>query len=178
MIKQHKRIIFNGNNYSDEWQKEAKKRGLLNLRNTVDALPELVSKPVIAAFTKHKVLNERELKAREEINFEAYNKTINIEAQLMVLMANRYILPAALEYTRLVGQAVVAAKAGGVGEQAGQDAAVNAGEAERQAEVDVGRAGQGAGAQRRQLARAREVLPRQGHPADGDACATPATPSS
>jgi glutamine synthetase len=113
VIKQHKRIIFNGNNYSDDWQKEAKKRGLLNLRNTVDALPELVSKPVVAAFTKHKVLNERELKAREEIAFEAYNKTINIEAQLMVLMANRYILPAALEYTRQIGQAVVAAKAGG-----------------------------------------------------------------
>ena len=63
-------------------------------------------------------------KAREEINFEAYNKTINIEAQLMVLMANRYILPAALEYTKQVGQAVVAAKAGGVAEQAGQGAAV------------------------------------------------------
>ena len=113
VIKQHKRIIFNGNNYADEWQKEAKKRGLLNLRNTVDALPELVSKAVVTTFTKHKVLNERELKAREEINFEAYNKTINIEAQLMVLMANRYILPAALEYTKQVGQAVVAAKAGG-----------------------------------------------------------------
>src|SRR5690606_7021742 len=66
------------------------------------------------AFTKHKVLNERELKAREEINFEAYNKSINIEAQLMVLMANRYILPAALEYTKEVGQAVAAARAGGV----------------------------------------------------------------
>jgi len=120
VIKQHKRIIFNGNNYSEEWQKDAKKRGLLNLRNTVDALPELVSKPVIAAFTKHKVLNERELKAREEINFEAYNKTVNIEAQLMVLMANRYILPAALEYTKLVGQAVAAAKAGGAPSKQGK----------------------------------------------------------
>ncbi len=120
VIKQHKRIIFNGNNYSDEWQKDAKKRGLLNLRNTVDALPELVTKPVIAAFTKHKVLNERELKAREEIAFEAYNKTINIEAQLMVLMANRYILPAALEYARQVGQAVVAARAGGAPSKQGK----------------------------------------------------------
>ena len=120
VIKQHKRIIFNGNNYSDEWQKEAKKRGLLNLRNTVDALPELVSKPVIAAFTRHKVLNEREIKAREEINFEAYNKTVNIEAQLMVLIANRYILPAALEYTKLTGQAVAAAKAGGVPSKQGK----------------------------------------------------------
>ena len=114
LVKQHKRIVFNGNNYSDDWQKEAKKRGLLNLRNTVDALPELTAKPVVAAFTRHKVLNERELKAREEINFEAYNKTINVEAQLMVLMANRYILPAAFEYTKLVGQSISAAKAGGL----------------------------------------------------------------
>jgi glutamine synthetase len=120
LIKQHKRIIFNGNGYSEEWQKEAKKRGLLNLRNTVDALPELSSKAVVTTFTKHKVLNERELKAREEINFEAYNKTINIEAQLMVLMANRYILPAAFEYTKQVGQAVAAAKAGGAPSKQGK----------------------------------------------------------
>jgi glutamine synthetase len=120
VIKQHKRIIFNGNNYADEWQKEAKKRGLLNLRNTVDALPELTKKDVVAAFTKHKVLNERELKAREEINFETYNKTINVEAQLMVLMANRYILPAALEYTKQVGQAVAAARAGGAPSKQGK----------------------------------------------------------
>jgi glutamine synthetase len=113
VIKQHKRIIFNGNNYADEWQKDARKRGLLNLRNTVDALPELVSAPVVKAFEKHKVLNARELKAREAINFEAYNKTVNIEAQLMVLMANRYILPAALEYQKQVGDAVTGSKAAG-----------------------------------------------------------------
>ena len=113
VIKQHKRIIFNGNNYSDEWQKDAKKRGLLNIRNTVDSLPELVTPAVIKAFERQKVLNSRELHAREEIAFEAYNKTINVEAQLMVLMANRYILPAALEYQTQVGQAVVAGKAAG-----------------------------------------------------------------
>jgi glutamine synthetase len=113
VIKQHKRIIFNGNNYADEWQKDAKKRGLLNLRNTVDSLPELVSTAAIKAFEKQKVLNARELKAREEINFEAYNKTINVEAQLMVLMANRYILPAALTYQKQVGEAVAASKASG-----------------------------------------------------------------
>ena len=114
VIKQHKRIIFNGNNYSDEWQREAKKRGLLNLRNTVDALPELTQPAVVKMFEKHKVLTARELKARCEINFEAYNKTINVEAQLMVLMANRYILPAALDYMKQVGQTVAAARAGGV----------------------------------------------------------------
>ena len=96
VIKENKRIIFNGNNYSKEWEKEAGKRGLLNLKNTVDALPQLVTKEAIALFEKYKVLNERELHARYEIMVETYNKTVNVEGQLMVLMANRYILPAAL----------------------------------------------------------------------------------
>ena len=98
MIKEHKRIIFNGNGYSDEWRKDAAKRGLLNLTNTVDALPELIKPGVVTIFEKYKVLNARELHARYEVNVEAYTKTVNVEAQLMVLMANRYILPAALDY--------------------------------------------------------------------------------
>ncbi len=114
IIRQHKRIIFNGNGYSDEWQKDAAKRGLLNLRNTVDALSEIVKPETMKVFERFKVLNERELHAHYEMALEAYIKTINIEAQLMVLMANRYILPAALEYLKQVGESVVAAKAGGV----------------------------------------------------------------
>jgi glutamine synthetase len=113
LIGEHKRILFDGNNYSDEWQQEAARRGLLNLRNTVDALPEIVKPEVISVFERHKVLNARELKARCEINYEAYNKTINIEAQLMVLIANRYILPAAIAYQGLVAQSVAAVKAAG-----------------------------------------------------------------
>ncbi len=113
LVKQHKRIIFNGNNYADEWQKDAKKRGLLNIRNTVDSLPELVAPAVVKAFEKHKVLNAKELKAREEINFETYNKVLNVEAQLMVLMANRYILPAAVQYQKQLGDALAASKAAG-----------------------------------------------------------------
>ncbi len=113
-VKQHKRVIFNGNGYSDEWQKEAAKRGLLNLKNTVDALPQILQPLVVKTFEKFKILSERELHARHEINLENYSKTINVEAQLMVLMANRYILPAALEYQKRVGESVVAAKAGGV----------------------------------------------------------------
>ena len=104
MIKENKRIIFNGNNYSEEWEKEAGKRGLLNLKNTVDALPQLVTQGRRSTtFEKYKVLNERELHARYEIMVETYNKTVNVEGQLMVLMANRYILPAALEYQKQVG---------------------------------------------------------------------------
>jgi glutamine synthetase len=113
VIKENKRIIFNGNNYSAEWEKEAGKRGLLNLKNTVDALPQLVSKEVIGLFEKYKVLNGRELHARFEIMLETYNKVVNIEGQLMVLIANRYILPAALDYQRQVAASVSAVKSAG-----------------------------------------------------------------
>jgi glutamine synthetase len=106
VIKENKRIVFNGNGYSDEWRKDAGKRGLLNLTNTVDALGELVEKDVIGIFEKYHVLSERELRARCEINFETYVKTVNVEAQLMTLMANRYILPAALRYQKDVADSV------------------------------------------------------------------------
>ena len=112
-VKAHKRIIFNGNGYSEDWQKEAGRRGLLNLKNTVDALPQIIQPAVVKAFETFKVLNARELHARYEINLENYSKTINVEAQLMVLMANRYILPAALEFQKRVGESVAAVKAGG-----------------------------------------------------------------
>jgi glutamine synthetase len=113
MIKEHKRIIFNGNGYSEEWQREAAKRGLLNLRTSVDAFPELMKKDVVKAFEKSGVLTERELKARYEVAVEQYNKTITIEANLMVLMANRFVLPAAYRYQGEVAQSVAAVKAAG-----------------------------------------------------------------
>ena len=113
MIKENKRILFNGNNYSKEWEKEAGKRGLLNLKNTVDALPQLIGKESIAAFEKYKVLNARELHSRYDILVETYNKTVNVEGQLMVLIANRYILPAALDYQKQIAQSVSAVKAAG-----------------------------------------------------------------
>jgi len=113
VIKEHKRIIFNGNNYAKEWEKEAAKRGLQNLKNTPDALPQLIAKDVVGIFEKYKVLNEREVHARYDIMVETYNKTVNVEGQLMVLMANRYILPAAFEYQKHVAQSVAAVKAAG-----------------------------------------------------------------
>jgi glutamine synthetase len=113
IVKEHKRIVFNGNNYAASWEKEAGKRKLLNLKNTVDALPQLVTKDAIKLLEKYKILNEREVHARYEIFLENYNKTINVEGQLMVLMANRYILPAALEYQKQIGQSVAAVRAGG-----------------------------------------------------------------
>jgi glutamine synthetase len=113
IIKAHKRIIFNGNNYSAEWEKDAGTRKLLNLTNTVDALPQLVTKETLQLFDKYKILNEREMHARYEVFLENYNKTINVEGNLMVLMANRYILPAALAYQKDIGQSVAAVRAGG-----------------------------------------------------------------
>ena len=113
LIKENKRIIFNGNGYSDEWQKEAAKRGLLNHRTSVDAYGEALKPDVVKAFEKYGVLNERELHARYDVAVEQYNKTINIEAQLMVLMANRYILPAAYRYQTELAEAVAAVKAAG-----------------------------------------------------------------
>jgi glutamine synthetase len=113
LIKENKRIIFNGNGYSEEWQKEAAKRGLLNHRTSVDAYGEAIKPEVTAAFEKYGVLNERELHARYEVAVEQYNKTVNIEAQLMVLMANRYILPAAYQHQEQLARTVAAVKAAG-----------------------------------------------------------------
>jgi glutamine synthetase len=113
LIKESKRIIFNGNNYSEEWQKEAAKRGLLNHRTSVDAFGEILKPDVVKAFEKYGVLKDRELKARYEVALEQYNKTINIEAQLMVLMANRFILPAGYRYQGQLAESVAAVKAAG-----------------------------------------------------------------
>jgi glutamine synthetase len=113
LIRENKRIIFNGNGYSEEWQKEAAKRGLLNHRTSVDAYGEAIKPEVIQAFEKYGVLNGREVQARHDVAVEQYNKTVNIEAQLMVLMANRYILPAAYRFQGELAQSVAAVKAAG-----------------------------------------------------------------
>src|SRR5690606_12284065 len=96
-----------------EWEKEAKRRGLLNLRNTVDALPQFITPESVRLLEKYKILNEREIHARYEVFLENYNKTINVEGQLMVLMANRYILPAAIEYQKQIAQSVAAVRSAG-----------------------------------------------------------------
>jgi glutamine synthetase len=113
VINENKRIIFNGNNYADAWRKDASKRGLLNHTNTVDALPELTKPEVVRIFETYKVLNARELHARYDVAVETYVKTVNVEAQLMVLMANRYILPAALKYLKDVAESVAAVRNAG-----------------------------------------------------------------
>jgi glutamine synthetase len=98
LIKEHEAIIFNGDGYSEEWHKEAEKRGLPNMKTTPDALPALTSKEVVALFTKYGVLSEAELKSRQEIYLEQYCKTINTEANLVIRMARTIIFPAAMRY--------------------------------------------------------------------------------
>lgn len=97
-IKDHNRIVFNGNNYSDDWIKEAESRGLLNLKTTPDALPYFVSSKNVDLFTKHHVFSESELYSRYEILLENYSKTLHIEALTMIDMTKKDIIPAVLEY--------------------------------------------------------------------------------
>ena len=110
-IKEHKRIIFNGNNYSDEWVEEAEKRGLLNLKTTADALPYFVSPKNIELFTKHKIFTETEMHSRYEILMEEYTKTLNIEALTMLDMAKKDIVPAILSFETALCDAIAAKKA-------------------------------------------------------------------
>ncbi len=101
-IQKHKRIIFNGNGYTEEWLKEAKQRGLLNLPTTADAIPYYITSNNIALFTKHGIFNENELKARDAILYETYYKKCNIEALTMVRMVEQDILPAVIDYENML----------------------------------------------------------------------------
>lgn len=103
----HKRIIFNGDGYSEEWEKEAERRGLLNLRSTVDALPLLKSEDNIKMFEHHKVLSRTEINSRVDIILENYAKTIHIEALTLIDMMNREIVPAITSYTNQLCIAVL-----------------------------------------------------------------------
>src|SRR5436305_1508158 len=114
VLKERKKVIFNGDNYAEDWHKEAEKRGLPNLRNTVDCLPIILRKDTTELFTKYRVYSERELQSRYAILSENYVKTVNIEGQLTSMMARTMILPAALKYQADVATAVNATKAAGV----------------------------------------------------------------
>ncbi|MHC1694683.1 MAG: glutamine synthetase III [Eubacteriales bacterium] len=97
-IKDHKRIIFNGNNYSEDWVIEAEKRGLLNLKSTPEALAHFLDEKNVKLYTKHSVFSESELHSRNEIMYENYCKTLNIEALTMLDIAKTYIVPAVEKY--------------------------------------------------------------------------------
>ncbi len=113
-VKDHKRIIFNGNNYSEEWVAEAESRGLLNLKSTVECIPTFIKDKNVAVFVKHGVLSKSEIESRYEILLENYVKTINIEALTMVSMAKTEILPSAFKFSKELSDTINAVKATGM----------------------------------------------------------------
>jgi len=117
-IKAHKRVIFNGDNYSKEWVAEAKKRGLPNINNTVDAIAAIRAEKNITVMEKHGVLSRVEMEARCEIQYEIYIKTVNIEGLTMIEMSRRQLLPAVIKYKAALASSISSILA------AGGDAAV------------------------------------------------------
>ena len=110
---ENQHIIFNGNGYSEEWVKEAERRGLPNITSMVDAIPAIVSDQTVALFERFNVFTRAELESRAEIQYEAYAKAINIEARTMIDMASKQFLPAFIGYTKTLADTVNAVKAAG-----------------------------------------------------------------
>lgn len=111
LVKDNKRIIFNDNGYSEEWVVEAEKRGLPNIRSTVEALTYFTAPENVKVFTDHKIFTKEEIYARQDIMFEEYSKTINIEALVMVDMAKKQIIPACIDYVTTLADSINSVKA-------------------------------------------------------------------
>lgn len=113
---EHQRIIFNGNGYSDEWVKEAERRGLPNIKSMVDSIPSLTSEKAIRLFGEFKVFTKNELESRAEVKYENYAKTINIEAKTMIDMASKQIIPAVIKYATSLAESIQVISQVGVSE--------------------------------------------------------------
>lgn len=113
-LTKHQRIIFNGNGYSEEWKQEAARRGLPNIPSSIEAAKALTTEKSIRLFGKFGIFTEAELQSREEVVYETYAKTINIEALTMIDMAKKQLLPAVVGYTKTVADTVLAVKEAGV----------------------------------------------------------------
>ncbi len=114
IVKKHRKIIFNGNNYSDAWVEEAKERGLPNINSTVAAIQAMIADKNVALFEEHDILSRHEMESRYEINLENYIKVINIEALTMLEMAKRQILPVVIQYAAMVADSINTIKKTGV----------------------------------------------------------------
>ncbi|HWA16981.1 MAG TPA: hypothetical protein VG817_11135, partial [Gemmatimonadales bacterium] len=114
LVKEHKQVIFNGDGYSQEWHKEAEKRGLPHLRDSVDALSILKSKTNTDLFKKYGVLNKAEYESRIHIQYEKYVKQLTIEAETMAVIGRTQILPAAIEHQGRTAAAIASTEAAGV----------------------------------------------------------------
>lgn len=113
-MTKHQRIIFNGNGYSDEWVEEAARRGLPNIKSMVEAVETLTTDKAVRLFEKFHIFTKSELESREEVLYETYAKTINIEALTMIDMASKQIIPAVVGYTRTLADTVIAVREAGV----------------------------------------------------------------
>lgn len=114
IITEHGAVVFNGDGYSENWQIEAAERGLPNLKTTIDAIPQLVTPEAIEVFEKYGVFSARELHSREEVRYETYALTVNVEAKLTLELGSTVILPAAIRYQTELAQNVATLKAAGV----------------------------------------------------------------
>jgi glutamine synthetase len=119
-MTKHQRIVFNGDGYSDEWVAEAARRGLPNIKSMVEAAATLTTDKAVKLFEKFGIFTRVELESREEVTYETYSKSINIEAKTMIDMAKKQILPAVIKYTKSLADTVIAVK------EAGADASVQA----------------------------------------------------
>ena len=111
----HQKIVFNGNGYAPEWEKEAKRRGLPILPSMVDAIPALTTEKAVKLFESFDVFSRAELESRAEIKYEIYSKAINIEAKTMIDMATKQIIPAVIRYTTVLGESINTVKTAGEG---------------------------------------------------------------
>lgn len=109
-VREHERIIFSGNGYSEEWVKEAKRRGLPNIPSMVEAIPALTSEKTIALFERHKVFSSAELHSRAEIQYEIYSKAVNIEAKTMLDMSAKQYIPAVIQYATELANSINAVR--------------------------------------------------------------------
>ena len=107
LYARHNRVIFNGNNYSTDWIKEARRRGLRNIKSCVDAYEYLIERRSVNLFEKHKVMSEVELLSRREIYLDIYNKIINVEARTMLMMVKHEIIPAIIDYKDKLANAII-----------------------------------------------------------------------
>jgi glutamine synthetase len=119
---EHQRIIFNGDGYSDEWVKEAERRGLPNIKSSIEAADALTTDAGVRLYERFGIFTKKELESRQEIIYETYAKSINIEALTMIDMAGRQIIPAVIKYSRMLADTVNSVKA------AGGDTSVEAGQ--------------------------------------------------
>ena len=113
-LKAHQRILFNGNGYSPEWEIEAERRGLLNLRSTPEALVHYTDKKNVELFARHGVYTYTEIKSRQDINMEEYTKVVHIEALTMIDMLGKLIVPSCVAYSKMMAEGVAAKKSIGI----------------------------------------------------------------